>query len=370
MKAILVDDEALSLDFLERQLNKISNIQVIGKYTSFDLGIAISIIEDVDILFLDIQLPETNGMVLAKELLRLNPQLIIIFVTAHNDYATEAFELNALDYLLKPVKVHRLQKTLERIKQIHKNKTFTVNIPLKINVCRELTFELSPYKYELVQWRTAKTRELFLYLLQNRDRTIRKSSIIEFLWQDVDAEKAYPQLYTTVYYMRKALGKFNDCFSIKNMYDGYLLQTKNVIIDIVEWENSITNAPPISLDNIKEYEARMDTYTGPYLGEYDYIWAETERYRLEQLWIDVAYMIADCYYQHNEYEKAEGWYKKICDVRPEEELAHFRLMKLYAHLDYGLLVNYQYLQLSKGLEEIGLEVNSEISKWYNQWRKK
>src|SRR5690606_30742517 len=184
--------------------NKISNIQVIGKYTCFDLEMAISIIEEVDILFLDIQMPGLNGMELAKDLLKLNPQLTIIFVTAYNDYATEAFELNALDYLLKPVKVHRLQKTLERIKQLHKNKSFTVNIPLKVNVCGELTFELAPYKYEIVHWRTAKTRELFLYLLQNRGKTIRKSSIIEFLWQDVDEKKAYPQLYTTIYYIRKA----------------------------------------------------------------------------------------------------------------------------------------------------------------------
>lgn len=368
MRAILVDDEVLALDFLERQLNKISDIEVIGKFTSFELDLVESIINQVDILFLDIEMPEMNGMVLAKKLVQLNPQLAIIFVSAHNDYASEAFELNAIDYLLKPVKVHRLQKTLERLKHIHKDKSFQLNIPLKVNVCRELTFESSPYQYENVFWRTAKTRELFLYLLQHRNKTIRKASIIDFLWQDVEVEKAYSQLYTTIYYMRKALLPFSECFSIKNLYDSYLLQTKNIIIDVVEWEQSIVTAPPISLGNINEFEARMNTYTGPYLDEYDYIWAETERYRLEQLWIDTAFMIADCYYKYQMYDKAEIWYKKICEVRSEEELAHFRLMHLYAELDYGLLVNYQYLELYQSLEELGLEVSPEISDWYYNWR--
>ncbi|MGC8073700.1 bacterial transcriptional activator domain-containing protein, partial [Salmonella enterica] len=88
---------------------------------------------------------------------------------------------------------------------------------------------------------------------------------------------------------------------------------------------------------IEKYEAVMQLYTGSYLQEYNYLWADSERYRLEQIWLKTAYNIANIYYDHGDLENAESWYIQICTLRPEDDHAHFSLMELYASMGYGLL---------------------------------
>jgi len=69
------------------------------------------------VVFIDIDLPGKNGVELAREICDINPQTILIFATAYDDYTHEAFEVYAFDYLVKPFKLDRIKKTMERIKQ-------------------------------------------------------------------------------------------------------------------------------------------------------------------------------------------------------------------------------------------------------------
>lgn len=372
VKAILVDDEPLALDYLERQIKKVSNIIVIRKFTHLNIDKESTLLEEVDVVFLDIEMPGINGLKLAEQLLEINSLLSIVFVTAFKDYAVEAFELYALDYILKPVQLDRLQKTLDRAEDKLKNhqinnQPLSVNHKLQINVCRELTFQFTEDKIEIVHWRTTKAQELFLYLLHHFGKTIRKSELIEILWADFDQNKAYPQLYNAIYHVRKTLYKLSNHFKIKSVPDGYILLAQNISIDTVKWEDRIVSAPPISMGTVDDYETSMDLYTGSYLQEYDYLWVEPERYRLEQLWTKVAYQLANFYYEQEDLKNAEIWFYKICTVRPEEENAHFSLMKLYAILGYSKLIDHQYFQLKNALKELSIQVSPNIKKWYDLW---
>ncbi|WP_042141905.1 response regulator [Paucisalibacillus sp. EB02] len=370
MKAILIDDEPLALDFLERQIKKISNIMVAGKFTTFNSSKESILIKEVDIVFLDIEMPESNGLELAEQLLEINPNLFIIFVTAFKDYAVNAFELCALDYILKPVQLERLQLTVDKIKRSSNNQMNTilpVSLTLQINVCRELTFQFTKDKIQIVHWRTTKAQELFLYLLHNSGKTIHNSTLIEILWHDIDHDKALSKLYNAIYHVRKTLSKYSNHFSIKNVPEGYILLTKNAFIDIVEWETRIVAAPPLSMETVDDYEAIMDLYTGPLLQQYDYWWVENERHRLELLWTSVAYQLGNFYFEHGELKKSRMWFIKICTARPEEENAHFSLMKLFAILGDVKLVEHQYTQLKNALKELDIQVSSNIKEWYDHW---
>ena len=322
MKAILVDDEPLALDFLERQLKKMSDISIVHKFVNFNLSKDIAILEGIDVVFLDIEMPEITGLELAEKMLEIKPSIIIVFVTAFSEYAVQAFELNTLDYIVKPVQLDRLEKTLKRIEEkINYLDTTPDNSILRINVCRELSFEVTKGDFEVIQWRTAKAQELFLYLLLHAGKTVRKSDLAELLWPEIDFANDYSQLYTAIYHVRKTLNTFSNHFALKNVADGYRLNIKNVFIDIVEWEKNIKSGPPIDIKSIADYEIMMGLYTGGYLQAHDFLWAEPERYRLEVLWLRTAHQIADCYFHDNDFEKAETWYAKICNLRPEEENA-------------------------------------------------
>lgn len=373
MKAILVDDEQLALDYLEHLLEKIGGIKVVGKYNNFSLddGHHPSLLDAVDVIFLDIEMPGVNGLELAERFLEINPSLSIVFVTAYNEYAVQAFALHVLDYLMKPVQVKRLRETVARLKRTRQHSPENVYVNggfLNVKVCNELAFQIPDHDWEVLQFRTAKAKELFLYLLQHSDRKIRKTELLELLWPYFDEERALSQLYTAIYHIRKVLQPFSVYIGIHNSHGGYRLWTHNISLDIVLWENRIKKSIPLSIENIQNYETHMKLYTGPYLGSYDYTWAETEQHRLEQLWIKTAYQMAMVYEENGFLERAVEWYVQICDIRPEDEDSQFKLMQAYAKLGFGVLVSYHYKQLQQALGDLELEVSEDIEDWYLNWQ--
>lgn len=115
-KAILIDDEPLALQRLEKLLVPFGkDIEIVAKATNG--ADAIEIIDEFkpDVIFLDIQMPELNGF---EVLEKIAHQPFVIFSTAYDEYALKAFETNSIDYLLKPVDVKRLKKSIEKLKNI------------------------------------------------------------------------------------------------------------------------------------------------------------------------------------------------------------------------------------------------------------
>jgi len=370
MRMILVDDEKLALDFLERQLSKVGNVEIIGKYTDPFIARDEILHREVDAVFLDISLPELDGIRLADQLLEKKPGLNIIFVTAYNEYAVQAFELNALDYIVKPVLTERLVKTLDRIR-LRLNLKSEMNVQLTgdihLNVFRQVSIGTLE-NMSLLQWRTSKAQELFLYLLQHREQLVRKSVLIDLLWQDHDPEKIYSQLYTTVYHIRKALEPYKDCFQIENTTDGYVLHLNQIVLDIDEWNRRLNILPTLSADSIDTYQELIRLYTGDYLQEYDYWWAESERQRYKSAWLKLSYDLSDWYYQNGMLDRAAASYLNIISQDFLEERAYYQLMVIYS-VQQPAMVHRQYQMLETVLEEELGEAPSEyIMEWYKDWQ--
>ncbi|MDN3702461.1 LytR/AlgR family response regulator transcription factor [Vibrio artabrorum] len=113
--AILVEDEYLAREELKYLIHKYSTIEIVAE---FDDGLkALEYIQgtEIDIAFLDINIPSVNGMLLAKSLYNSKCPPKIIFTTAYREHAAEAFDIEAFDYILKPFSELRVQKTLEKI---------------------------------------------------------------------------------------------------------------------------------------------------------------------------------------------------------------------------------------------------------------
>ena len=112
-KTIIIDDERLAREEVKRALEKHPEFEIIGEASHVDE--AISLIEEIkpDILFLDIHMPGKSGFDLLEELTNVPD---VVFTTAYDQYAVKAFELNALDYLVKPLRDERFSKTIEKVK--------------------------------------------------------------------------------------------------------------------------------------------------------------------------------------------------------------------------------------------------------------
>jgi two-component system LytT family response regulator len=112
LRAFLIDDEPLALKRLARMLEATGRVEVVGRATDPLDGLARVGAQPVDVLFLDIQMPGLSGFQVVE---RVPPGPAVVFTTAHDQHAVQAFEVNAVDYLLKPVARERLDTALERV---------------------------------------------------------------------------------------------------------------------------------------------------------------------------------------------------------------------------------------------------------------
>jgi len=115
MRVFLVDDEPLALKRLARMLNATGKVEITG--TSSDPLEAVEAIQRIrpDVIFLDIQMPEMSGF---DVLARVEPQPLVVFTTAHDQFALRAFEVNSIDYLLKPIEAPRLEQAVRKLEKI------------------------------------------------------------------------------------------------------------------------------------------------------------------------------------------------------------------------------------------------------------
>ena len=143
LRSVAIDDEPPGLDILADDLRKIPTIDLIGTFTKpFE---ALEPIQQgqVDLLFLDIQMP----MLLGTDFLRVLTQPpMVIFTTAYEQYALEGYELNVVDYLLKPIRFERLVRACTKAYDLHAQKNKVANVPAAEQENTTFFFVRSDYK--------------------------------------------------------------------------------------------------------------------------------------------------------------------------------------------------------------------------------
>ena len=114
MRVVIADDEPRARQFLEKLLSEHDHIEVVGVAKGGGEALALIARHKPDAAFLDIHMPDLSGLEVARHL-KGDDSPIVVFVTAHDEHAVEAFELAALDYVLKPIRRERLGETVARV---------------------------------------------------------------------------------------------------------------------------------------------------------------------------------------------------------------------------------------------------------------
>jgi len=118
LRVFLVDDEELALKRLSRLLKATGKVEIVGVTTDAEAAIDQLVTAEIDALFLDIQMPELTGFELLS---RLESQPLIVFTTAFDQYALRAFEVNSIDYLLKPIEAEHLDRAISKLERLRGN---------------------------------------------------------------------------------------------------------------------------------------------------------------------------------------------------------------------------------------------------------
>lgn len=377
MRAVLVDDEHLALRGLKEMLESdIGGIEIVDMCSEPRQVVELMTRHRPDVVFLDIHMPEINGLKLGEELKAAVPGIEIVFVTGYDRYAVKAFELYALDYVMKPIESERLRRTVQRLRdRLHTSQKKKMEINRPCILCfNQLRFQLPGKEPQMFKWRTSKAQELFAYLLHHRGRRIERSTLIELLWPDFEMSRAVQQLYATVYQIRQTLKNSGmDSISIQNgdLEVGYRLEIGDVQIDVEEWERQLKQLKALGPDHIDAHEHALKLFEGNYLGDYEYLWAEYERERLRQLWLQHARNLSRFYMDQGRLQAAVQVNQRIQQQLPDEEETYFTLMMLYDELGDKGGVEEQYWLLRARVEgDLESAVPRSIYAWYERWRQR
>lgn len=379
MRAILVDDEKIPLAHLKGLLETESfNIEIIGAYLNPLEAEKMIKRHKPDIVFLDIEMPELTGLQLGERIQESHPEIEIIFVTAFDTYAIEAFKLYAIDYIMKPIRPSRLKTTIERLRKRlpkhHNNGNEIEDNAISLSCFNSVNIYMPTGEFVPMKWRTSKAQELFAYMLHHQDQLIYRDTMLELLWPDFEMSRGLKQLYTTIYHIRQTLKNYGleeIQISRPTLDNGYRLKIGTVRIDTVEWMKQLALLNPLSLESIEDYERVLLSYKGDYLGDYDYLWAEGERERLRHLWQTHAEQLSTFYMNEKMIDNAIVVNECIQQLYPIEEISYVNLMKLYHSLNNIIAVKAQYSKLVIVLEEqLDTIPSQEIVTWYEQWQEK
>ncbi len=374
IRIILIDDEYYSLLWLKKLLEtEYHDAEVIGVYQD-----AIQLLDNItslspDVIFLDVQMPDINGLELAVQIQELNPNVSIVFVTGYSSYARNAFDLEAVDFIMKPIKLKRLKKTIERLRKHMKSNYLNCETPISerkiyLSCFNHLKYQVEGSEQKLFKWRTSKSEELFAYLLYHRNKIVHKETLIELLWPDFEYTAGAQQLYSTIYQIRLLLTRIGlEAISINSTSGGYCLYTRNTLIDTEIWENQVNQLGEPSEGNVMEYEMVFFQYTGDYLGDYGYLWKEGEKERLRRLWVDVGLTLSSYYKKTSNTDKVIKIHQKIQHLYPEEEESYFELMKIYASKKMFQEVDQQWEKLDAIFtRELNISPSKKIVDWYKK----
>lgn len=365
MNIIIVDDEKMAIDVLSIMIRKLFPLQVGIKGTFTNAADALCYLEKnkVDVVFLDIEMVDTHGIQVAKKLLQKYPTLQIIFVTAHAQFAVDAFEVEATDYLLKPVHEKRL---LAALTKAHNKVELQGGIPnptqdIQLYAHTLGSFYLLDGNQNVIKWRTKKVRELFLYLLFHQKRPILNAILLEELWPDLVSEKAASNLYTTIYQLRKLLkdnGIHNPVQLVNNQYqlNAEIKSDYDELNQLLEQEKH----------DEKSIQQLLDCYQDDFLVEEEYLWAIHIRLRLKQSVLQLLEQYISCTNSSNSLLKYKCLQKLL-------ELDEFNDQYMFLLLEFLMEQNRKqeclkfYKATQAKLAEIGLSVPEKVQRRYDEY---
>lgn len=285
MKVMLVDDEPVMHLIMKSMLKKHPDIEVAGAFSEADAASEFLLVNpDVELAFVDISMPGGNGLDFVAKLEQAGSSAQIVFVTSHKDRALEAFELSALDYLVKPVTQERLERTMRRAFERRRTQPVTPALEVVSGVAERIHIatlgDFSVWSSRgRVKWMSTKSAEIFAYLLLSQGRWISRHRLINDIFAGMNGLGVEKYLNTTIYQLRKSLEPVGLREAVRSVNDGYVLELEQASVDYEAFERRATQLGSLHDGNIAEALETERLYTGELFGNKSYVWAmhETER---------------------------------------------------------------------------------------------
>ena len=277
MNVLIVEDEEVLLEEIKECVSRYPYELQITACSDPLVALEMSEAKAFDIALLDIEMPQMRGIELAERLCQKRPGIKVAFVTAYNYYATEAFELYAIDYVLKPVREERLHRCLQRLIEAADKEVVRDPPAIVIKAFGNLQVWIGG---SLVIWKRKKAYEVFAYLLAQSNKPVRKEKLVDDVFPDYDFERGIIHLQTVISHIRK-LG-----LEIQYFDNSYLYSTVGAEYDVerfLRYQDKIKKEKAISeMDQALEMVA---LYSDAFLEEDGFLWCLPYTAKLENIYL-------------------------------------------------------------------------------------
>ncbi|MBO4622965.1 MAG: response regulator [Bacilli bacterium] len=275
INVVLIDDERLAVENLAFHLRAFQDVTVVGAFNDQALFMKfLSENKDIDVVFMDIEMPGKTGLELAQEVIELYPKIQIVFVTAYSQYAIEAFELNAIDYCLKPVSKVRLERTIDKIKERMPQDPQT-----KVFIRCFGGFDIY-VNGKLLNFNLSKAKELLAYLVNNQGKSIGWMAIADDIWPDaLDDKKLMNNFHVACFSLRTFLANNNIGDIFEYSRNVYRVNTEKFTCDFYELIDTYRNYKQTG--ELKYHPTKFKT--GDYFENLPYTWSYSNADKVEQM---------------------------------------------------------------------------------------
>jgi two-component system LytT family response regulator len=314
-KVMLVEDEIHILKYMKKKLEEYDIFSLCAEFSSPEEALSAFDGLQPDVAFLDIEMPRISGMELAAQFLKKKRDLCIIFTTAYGQYAVDAFEIEAVDYLMKPIVdedilrvIKRLQKNWRRdtpappvMEQRALHRGYHECIPAR---CFG-DFEVRDREQQLISWPTRKAEELFAYFLTRQEKYVGKWELIELFWPEGDEDKSLHNLYNTIYRMKQVLKKLPLEPAIKKVNEGYLLEGERALSDLTLFMSFMEQHKAVTEGCEKEAASLFFSYRTPLFGTRAYIWSISVQEYAARYYKRLCRQLLQYHKEKNQFQKAD-----------------------------------------------------------------
>lgn len=252
MRTIIVDDDPIMRAHADRELRAMPQIEIVTYFENPREALKYAMSHQIELAILDIEMPQMNGIELSKKLRAINPDMAVIFLTAHEDFAMEAIRNRATAYVLKPYSAEDLSYAIETAMLLSRRNERRIFARTFGN------FDLFVDR-KAVMFKSAKAKELLAFLVDRQGGTVNTGQIIATLWGDRPNDEATQSLCSKI---AKTLQEELNQHGIGDI----LVQSRGVKrVDIDKFDCDL-----YQLLNGEEQATKK--YLGEYMSEYE--WAE------------------------------------------------------------------------------------------------
>ncbi|TBL68607.1 response regulator [Paenibacillus thalictri] len=359
-RVMIVEDEQPILELMKYIIGQSPHYTIAGVFTNPLEALDCLPQLEPDVAFIDVEMPKMNGLELARHINEITDDIKIVFTTAYKQYALEAFEVYAFDYILKPVTPAAIERIASRLlRQLLPAPAAEPERKQTLIRCFG-GFEIRNKKDEPVHFPTRKAEELFAFFLCHPGKELSKWTLTDMLWPEMEGDRPLHNLYNTIYRLKKLLKEHEIEMDIRKINEGYILDTSLVSYDVLAFVREGIMAGDHAQD-MSQAEQLFSLYRGPLLETKDYTWKFPIEEGYSRQYAGLTRKLVEAEMAGREWSKAERRLDVYLSLYPLDEKMNRLLMDLYVSSGSVEKIAKHYERFEAAcLQELGVEPSPEM----------